>query len=796
MNSSQIQPLLEGPNTIQAIEPQYIADQQYVWNDDEAVNNKSEWHLLDLTGFPTPLAQTVVLNHTATMSENGFSIEGMLKKNCLMTQSSITEFDGTFNVPPYYKVELNNFTISLPSPYKPAPVSLTYNFAGWTDGNNDLNRTIIPQGNMQLNALYKITNKSNNNLGFANNSQKKIVRTSNGYIHKVYESMGYVWYELSTDNGATWSIGNNGRPISIQNAKLPSIDFYSTSVGIAYQQNNSDNTYSIKFSLFYADGTPYSSFQCTVQPLGGNPVLPDSYSLDANPVCSVSGSDIVFVWKESTHLYCRYGSLASAYSGIVWNTGILTIGSTDAASDRPTITANKTPANPETFFLAWQESNTAIQYCTLTYTYSSPNWVMAQSSVQTPSTGSTYPYNYSPQLTYTSVYYQQIYLTWIGEVQYGSGWNVAVSKLGWGTTWSSTFNFYGNNVKSPVLQFVDSSPNYIIAWESNNYSKFCRSTGGGILDFGVWGNDIQIINNSQIDLMSGMVYNHLSQPYSFVKTRNATLQKSNFSTLTSSGRSGIVTKDSAEYFFTVGDLRVGGRFLDFIPMNDSTEISSSADVEHFLTSESFSLSDTSNFQFSFGFGVKDSAVAKEILGNKGNITFTVSLVDANTGNDIGEYYRLIYDKNMPLSSQFFTYNINANGIGNREVQLKVRVSNNFNGSYGLAKILAENNVLNKIAPKTLSYKGIEVVKDYALNQNFPNPFNPSTTIKYQIPKAGLVTLKIYDILGNVVATLVNETKDQGSYNVTFDTSRLASGVYIYQIKSNEYISSKKMMLIK
>jgi outer membrane protein assembly factor BamB len=90
----------------------------------------------------------------------------------------------------------------------------------------------------------------------------------------------------------------------------------------------------------------------------------------------------------------------------------------------------------------------------------------------------------------------------------------------------------------------------------------------------------------------------------------------------------------------------------------------------------------------------------------------------------------------------------------------------------------------------------DIVKDYQLFQNYPNPFNPSTTIRYQLPKSGLVTLKIFDILGNVVTTLINDYKDQGIYNITFDASRFASDVYIYQIKANEYISSKKMLLIK
>ncbi len=85
---------------------------------------------------------------------------------------------------------------------------------------------------------------------------------------------------------------------------------------------------------------------------------------------------------------------------------------------------------------------------------------------------------------------------------------------------------------------------------------------------------------------------------------------------------------------------------------------------------------------------------------------------------------------------------------------------------------------------------------YDLSQNYPNPFNPSTTIKFQLPTDGFVTLKVYDILGNEVTTLINEQKPKGRYELNFNASSLASGVYIYKIQTGSFISSKKMILIK
>ena len=86
--------------------------------------------------------------------------------------------------------------------------------------------------------------------------------------------------------------------------------------------------------------------------------------------------------------------------------------------------------------------------------------------------------------------------------------------------------------------------------------------------------------------------------------------------------------------------------------------------------------------------------------------------------------------------------------------------------------------------------------NFMLAQNYPNPFNPTTNIEYQIPNREFVTLKVYDVLGNEVATLVNEEKPGGSYTIKFDGSKLSSGVYFYRLQAGEYSSTKKLILMK
>ncbi|MFZ1517136.1 MAG: T9SS type A sorting domain-containing protein [Ignavibacteriaceae bacterium] len=92
--------------------------------------------------------------------------------------------------------------------------------------------------------------------------------------------------------------------------------------------------------------------------------------------------------------------------------------------------------------------------------------------------------------------------------------------------------------------------------------------------------------------------------------------------------------------------------------------------------------------------------------------------------------------------------------------------------------------------------GSGVPEVYSLSQNYPNPFNPSTKISWQSPVSGNQTLKVYDVLGNEVATLVNEFKNAGMYEVDFDASTLSSGVYFYQLKAGEFLETRKMVLLK
>jgi hypothetical protein len=181
----------------------------------------------------------------------------------------------------------------------------------------------------------------------------------------------------------------------------------------------------------------------------------------------------------------------------------------------------------------------------------------------------------------------------------------------------------------------------------------------------------------------------------------------------------------------------------------------------------------------------------------------------NTQADIQNYYLERSEKSIIPGSQWTNWEIlpaiastqnyyedltinNASGAGPMLVRYRLRVkdyynysdyTNNLQMAYGTSaeKRMIQNN---------------NTITNYSLMQNYPNPFNPSTNISYQLPEPGLVQLKVYDLLGKEVASLVNEFKPEGEYSINYNASGLPSGVYIYLLRVNGFVQNQKMTLMK
>ena len=143
---------------------------------------------------------------------------------------------------------------------------------------------------------------------------------------------------------------------------------------------------------------------------------------------------------------------------------------------------------------------------------------------------------------------------------------------------------------------------------------------------------------------------------------------------------------------------------------------------------------------------------------------------------------------------------NEGGFGNNHIE-------NINDANATATIASQFGSIDPVFFNAWNYTtqspatGVEQISSgiplaYSLDQNYPNPFNPSTKIEYSIKAAGFVSLKVFNLLGQVVATLNEGKQEAGKYSVVFDASRLSSGIYFYQITAGKFVATKKMMFLK
>jgi photosystem II stability/assembly factor-like uncharacterized protein len=207
----------------------------------------------------------------------------------------------------------------------------------------------------------------------------------------------------------------------------------------------------------------------------------------------------------------------------------------------------------------------------------------------------------------------------------------------------------------------------------------------------------------------------------------------------------------------------------------------------------------------------------------------IFFVDKNHGWIVGQYGAIYKTSNgginwtrkssggaTDLNSIFFADTLNGWAVGNNGMIIYSRTG----GEYWSQQTRLTNNDLTSAyfvnekkgwavgRGSTILYTEIggttgikqnsskELPKEYFLFQNYPNPFNPSTNIEFQIPRNGNVSLELFDILGRKVMTLVDEEKVAGRYNVSFNASNLSSGVYFYTLRTNNFIQTKKMILIR
>ncbi len=326
----------------------------------------------------------------------------------------------------------------------------------------------------------------------------------------------------------------------------------------------------------------------------------------------------------------------------------------------------------------------------------------------------------------------------------------------------------------------------------------------------------QLSSGTNFQTMSAMIFKdnrvpHSTDPHYFLKSTTdfSTLEEegdpglnkiTENDTMVTFGRSGVASINDIEFVFEIGDILVGDSIIRFIEIPDTISYLSSNELNEHTRTSNFTLTQSTNFYFSNIYYVVTKSDPDTALSNTDAVNFKAELINAATNQVIGTFDNVSYNKNNLEKYASIDYEVDCSGITPGDYYLRLVTNVSTNAEYALANIVSDNTTLAKKNFNKVNFMGSEIPITYELSNNFPNPFNPSTTIRYQIPQDGIVTLKIYDILGSEVATLVNEEKVAGKYEVNFSAtggaSSLASGVYIYKIQSGSFINSKKMILLK
>jgi len=824
---------------LQAYDNQVFGSYSSLYNDVEAPNNTSKW-TKTVGGKENNYKNPQTISYSANINDNNGLFKAYLRYNYAVSRNDETEFDGTSSAGVVTHIVESN-SGSVPAPSTKTVGGNNYIFAGWENGGNGVfsptDNSLYPNP-----AMYKVTHKSNNASAFVNNSQRKLVQTHDGWLHQVYESMGHVWLEESTDGGSTWFLGNRGRYLDNGSGKCPSIDWGYKNLGgtgpdeniivLAFQQI-SGNFYTIQYAILqnsngtYVNQTPLLSTLYTEQS--------DSYSTNANPNIALGNSELGTIYNFVVTFERKNGSTAginwiygemyangvyptSQILGPVWVNGTLS----NCVNATVNMNKNLQSADYGDFDIVYEQDvashTSSIIDVIMNCQYINNSWSYERFPSRTLSSG-TGRANYKPSMVQMPD--ATIQVSWIRD-EMGDPVNAPydVNVVYWNEAYPSQYTGSGFKAQSVSLNVRDDNARTFYAWSDINPSggnnlQNHLSSSSTTVPLSTQGRDVQL-SNGPVDgagntNMYTSVFYPLTMPYYFQSAgRIGTLLRKTSGHPMTYGRGVVLGGDSLHFSYSLRSLTVDNSNIKFVEIpqtkTDTTNHVTKRNISFLqidslntvLLSEPFAMNTNSNIVFSEEAGFVDTSSARTVLGTNGYVSYRLELVDVATNKSLGVIKERKFSSSNLTPCQVTTSQLNVAKVGAKTVRIKITVSSNIPDLRGALMTeygTMDGNALAKEAVNELTFQ-TDVPSVYALEQNYPNPFNPSTTINYQIPKDGLVTIKIFDALGREVKMLVNEYKTTGRYSVEFDASHLSSGVYFYSVVAGEYKAVKKMLLMK
>lgn len=563
-------------------------------------------------------------------------------------------------------------------PTQPFSSGLTGIFSYWADGILTNPRSLTPTNNVSYTSVYKYPQRSNLLNAFNSNSQRKYVKTDDGCLHLVYESMGTVWYETSIDNGVTWILQNNGNPLSTA-GKQPSMDINSFidpmdnvtyyQVVIVWQEQDG-NASKIKIGYFYRTAN-FGSYMCFMGTKAIN--INSNYSSEnCTPVIGLDNDNnfkIVFRKSASSSLLCQLGSIYTE-AGITLSGSPVSLTGTTGNSINPSLAVLK-QSHPG-YKLVWEEvastTNSAIMFGTL----SGSQLV----GINNASNTSPYPLNFVPSISFAN---QTPIISWTVGVNTGgviSSRRAATRVNYWGSMQiaGTNVNYVNNNsanntTEKSVISWSEGTTNPICKWMRRNSGIYAGPYG-----LGKAGIQSQVCNGSDLPNMSAMAFNIQSTPYYFSKS---TLDFSQYygeeigpglnkitenDTIVTFGRSGVASINDIEFVFEIGDILVGDSTIRFIEIPDTLIYNTTSEINQHTRTNNFTLTPTTNFYFSNIYHVVQKSNPDTALTTTDAVNFKVELVNAITNQVVGTFDNVTYSKNNLEKYASIDYEVDCSGI--------------------------------------------------------------------------------------------------------------------------------------
>lgn len=708
-------------------------------------------------------------------------------------------------------------------------------FWKWSDGNTNPQRNIIINQDHDLEALYKGSQISNNANTFKA-SQRKVVRTSDGWEHMVYESMGHIWYEAKAPGGDWEFVEGPGGIHMGDGAKSPSIAVKTTTTAwpwqymtaAVWQEGTKIRVQTFRYdsgSGTFIDAAPYE-FISTGQS--------SSYNTQPN-VLWTDNEELIVLYRTSSGI--NYS--VWAFHPTLFQLGEVASGTISGTSGAVNITAAvDSYQNNHYMGLAWEKDmgisgppyyyGTEIKFASFIYLSGSSS-VTVTVPARRISNGSVVR-NKEPSIIVNEGTGKFV-VGWISGVTTNSSWGspydtkatvATIIACPW-VVCTSRSNL-DHHVRSVSVSKLLNDSEFYVGWSQIynqtgylDYNKFVE--GSALSTFktlNTKGWNLQLTSATSDNGIRALSFYPKTQPYYWLESNSLGSYLKRSPLIATQSRGLMLSDPDLEVgvSYRIGEFYVNGEPISFKPLvqpqasmeellSQETSANSFAPLDTVLagfTTLPFTLNGGDEVMFDESFSFGDSTKVTEFLKETGSIVIKTLLVEHETGKELAVVRKKVLSVEQDLVQEQASWKVNTDEFAGYTVRAQLFVETDYPGLRGeIENSFSDDYALGKVIGKEYSelvLESQEVPETYALSQNYPNPFNPTTQIAYQIPEAGMVRLEVYDLLGRKVRTLVNEHKDTGTYSVTFNAADLASGMYVYTLTSGAFTTSQKMFLIK